>query len=79
MRNEQICKGSAPMHITGNQNFESVLLWCIQSFNPYWLKIWTRNLNRPIFKLKLWKITMACKHSNCYVAGQALGKIEYPS
>ena len=35
------------------------------------VEIWTKNLDWPILKLKLWKKPCAYNHSNYYVADQA--------
>ena len=52
MRNKQI---RMKIHIIGDLNFESELEWCVQSVKLNSLEIKSRNLDWPIFKLKLWK------------------------
>ena len=41
--------------VLGNWNFESDLEWHIQSVNPNSMEFGSKNIDRPIFKLKLWK------------------------
>ena len=54
-----ICKRSVSLYIIGDWNFKSNPEWWIQSVNSNSLEIGIRNLDRPIFKLKLRK-----KHRN---------------
>ena len=50
-----ICKRSVSLYIIGDWNFKSKPEWWIQSVNSNSLEIGIRNLDRPIFKLKLRK------------------------
>ena len=83
MRKEQIYKTinifkcSVSLHMIGDWNFKSKVERRINSVKPNSLEIGSRNLDQPIFKLKLWK-----KHLNlqtfqqlCSMATAYLGKM----
>ena len=83
MRKRQICKiinissHSASLHIIGDSNFESELEWRIQSVNSNSLEIESKNFDRSVFKLKLWKTQLELQmfQQLCSMTSSYLGKM----